>query len=118
MVTIDEAIEDYKREHPSRWQRFKNNLKEKAKDAYEQRKTERQVFREAYNEARLKRMRHEGEAAGYGVVKPVYRSPGKPVYAKLSNSNPFDMFDMGSKKKKKRKSVNDEIRDMFNFKPF
>ena len=96
MVTIDEAIEDYKREHPSRWQRFKNNLKEKAKDVYEQRKTERQVFNEAYREARLKRMRHEGEAAGYGAVKPVYRHPGKPIYAKLSQGSDLgSIFNMG-----------------------
>jgi hypothetical protein len=78
----DYLIQKLKSEHPSRWNKFKTNMKERAADAYMQGKSERQVYREAYNDARLKRARHSGQAAGFDLGTPVYNKPGKPRYVK------------------------------------
>jgi len=75
-------IDEHKANNPSRWSKFKANVKQQAMDAYVQRKSERQVYREAYRDARLKRSRHMGEAAGYGMGTPMYHKPGKPSYIK------------------------------------
>ena len=88
----DRLIRQSKVSNPSRWQKFKTNIRERAQDAAVNRKKYRDVYREAYQESRLKRAMQSGRAAGFGLSSPVYVKPGKPRYVKTNVNSTGNMF--------------------------
>ena len=114
---------------PGRWKKFKTGMRERAAVAYVQNKKMREVYRDAYNEARLRRARDRGRAAGYGLSEPVYVKPGHPSYVKLNVDSgssllgyPIPDYDTYGKRKykggKKKKSGGSKIPDFMNMKPW
>ena len=106
--TVQAAAKEWEQEHhkPSRFEKFKTNVKRQAEEAYQQRLLERDARKTSYRKARIERAHKEGRQAawsngGYGNV-PTQRYR-QPQSHKSQNYSLSDILGMGQPRKPPKK---------------